>query len=83
MKHKSKVTAACGCQSCVNSAKEKIFTIYEDKIVYFCNNNCVVEFSESPEKFLQSDHFKIPFESLDNYQLESEDLSLNVINANQ
>ncbi|OLS26164.1 MAG: hypothetical protein HeimC2_16560 [Candidatus Heimdallarchaeota archaeon LC_2] len=60
------VTAACGCQSCVNRREEQFIEIYKGKKMIFCNNECIVEFKTDPEKFLKSDHFKIKFSDLEN-----------------
>jgi YHS domain-containing protein len=54
MKHKSPVTSACGCKSCVNEKTELIFSNYNNKIIYFCEESCKEEFDDNPEEFLDS-----------------------------
>jgi YHS domain-containing protein len=60
------VTSVCACQSCVNRRDFVILEIYRGKEFIFCQEECVVEFREDPEKFLKSDHFKLNFEDLPN-----------------
>jgi YHS domain-containing protein len=62
----NKVIAACGCKACVNQNNPLISQSYRGKILYFCNKDCLNEFDDNPEKFLNSDHFKRSFEKLDN-----------------
>ncbi len=63
--HKEKVTAACGCQACVNANDPLICSVYRNKVVYFCTDKCKQSFDENPEAFLKSSHFKISLEMLD------------------
>ncbi|MCE7736415.1 MAG: hypothetical protein GPJ54_16160 [Candidatus Heimdallarchaeota archaeon] len=58
------VTSVCACQSCVNRRDFVILEIYRGKEFIFCQDECVVEFKEDPEKFLKSDHFKVSFKDL-------------------
>lgn len=70
--HKEFVTSACGCQSCVNNKEELIFSIYNGKVVYFCNEDCKEEFDEDPAGFIESDHFRITLDQLDDLKYENE-----------
>jgi YHS domain-containing protein len=56
------VKTACGTAL----TEETVSTIYENKVIYFCEKECLKEFNESPHKFLESDHFLINFELLEN-----------------
>ena len=58
------VTSVCACQSCVNRRDYVIHEIYKGKELVFCQDECLVEFKEDPEKFIKSDHFKVNFEDL-------------------
>ncbi len=62
--HKKPVTAACNCNKCVNNKDELIYSIWKNKIIYFCTEKCKNEFDESPETFIKSNHFKIDFNDL-------------------
>jgi YHS domain-containing protein len=64
------VTSVCACQSCVNRREFVILEIYRGKELIFCQEECVSEFKEDPEKFIKSDHFKLSFEELPESQLD-------------
>ena len=64
------VTSVCACQSCVNRRDFTILEIYRGKEFIFCQEECVVEFKEDPEKFLKSDHFKLAFDDLPDAELD-------------
>ncbi|MHA2030014.1 MAG: hypothetical protein ACW99A_09295 [Candidatus Kariarchaeaceae archaeon] len=64
------VTSVCACQSCVNRRDFVLFEIYRGKEMVFCQEECVTEFKEDPEKFVKSDHFKVAFEDLEDSVLD-------------
>ena len=62
--HAEKLTAACGCTGCVNENNPPIYFVFKNRLIYFCTEKCKKKFSEDPEAFLTSSHFKIKFEDL-------------------
>ncbi len=56
----NEIKTACGSEI----IDKKIFVIYENKKIYFCEEECRIEFNENPRKFLNSDHFLIDFNLL-------------------
>ncbi|MHA2250797.1 MAG: hypothetical protein ACXAD7_10555 [Candidatus Kariarchaeaceae archaeon] len=56
-------TTLTACGSDVK--KFEISEIFEGRKVYFCEEECLTEFIENPERFLKSDHFRITFPLLD------------------
>lgn len=51
--------------ACGSPIEHEISTKYKGKVIYFCEQECLEEFLENPEKFLQSDHFLIDFDLLE------------------
>ncbi|MCY3412634.1 MAG: hypothetical protein INQ03_13435 [Candidatus Heimdallarchaeota archaeon] len=52
--HETKTTA-CGTE-----IKDKsIFVIFRGLKIYLCEQECIEEFQENPDKFITSDHLKI------------------------
>ncbi len=49
------------CGSPINTIK----TEYLGKIIYFCEEDCLDEFLDDPKKFIESDHFLITFDVLE------------------
>ena len=58
---KSKLTC-CGAD-CPN---KEVSTIFKGKKFYFCDTSCLKEFKKNPERFLNSTHFRMKFEDLEN-----------------
>lgn len=58
------VVSACGCDKDHHEGKF-ISTPYKGKRIYFCAQDCKEEFLEDPENFLQSDHFILNFDLLE------------------
>ena len=52
---------------CGSEITEKsVSKIYEDNELYFCENECLEEFNTDPTAFINSDHFLIDLEILQN-----------------
>ncbi len=51
----NEIKTACGS----DIVDEKKFIVYQNKIIYFCEEDCKIEFIDNPVKFLSSDHFLI------------------------
>ncbi len=51
--------------ACNHDAEGDIFTTYNGKKIYFCEEECKEEFEDDPEKFINSDHFRITLEILE------------------
>lgn len=54
----NEIKTACGSEI----MDESIFVIHENKKIYFCEEECRIEFNENPKNFLISDHFLIDFD---------------------
>ena len=67
------IKTACGSEI----VDKEIFVTYDNKIIYFCEEECRVEFLENPKKFLDSDHFLIDFDLLPTISENEELLSRN------
>ncbi len=54
-------------KTCYNGEipSKKASTIYKDKKLYFCDTPCLDLFNKDPERFLNSTHFRLEFEKLE------------------
>ncbi len=44
---------------------KEVSTVYKNKKLYFCDSPCLVLFQKDPERFLNSTHFRLNFEKLE------------------
>jgi len=51
--------------------EEKVSVEYKNKIIYFCTEDCLDEFNDDPEQFLDSSHFELDFDMLDDAEKNS------------
>ena len=49
------IKTACGSEV----VTEEISSNHNGKVIYFCETECLREFSENPDKFIKSDHYKL------------------------
>ena len=42
-----------------------VSTVYKNKKLYFCDTPCLNLFNKDPEKFLNSTHFRLVFDNLE------------------
>lgn len=48
-----------------NLPNKEVSTTYKGKKLYFCDKPCLKEFKKDPERFLNSTHFRLEFENLE------------------